>query len=82
MYVINAVEKTKFHSGGLTRNEKIQVIITEIFNPLIGGTFYYYCWKKDFPKKASQANLYSWIIFGIEILIIFGVVYLGLAKLF
>lgn len=82
IYLINQVEKNKFHSGGLTQNEKIQVIITEVFNPLISGAFYYYCWKKEFPKKASQANLYSWIIVGIEVIVILGVSYIGLAKLF
>lgn len=67
-YLISEIEKSKSNSKGLTQNQKIQVIITEIFNPLIAGAFYYYCWKKEFPKKASQANIYSWVIVGIEII--------------
>lgn len=65
LYLINRVEGEAATDTGLTRNEKLQVIITEIFNPIIAGAFYYYTWKKQFPKKASQANLYSWIIIGI-----------------
>lgn len=81
LYLINQVEKGRPTNLGLTQNEKIQVIITEFFNPLIAGAFYYYCWKKGFPKKASQANLYSWAILGIEVVGIIGLIYLGLFKL-
>ena len=67
VYLISKVEKSRPTNEGLTQNQKIQVIITEMFNPLVAGAFYYYCWKEEFPKKASQANLYSWIVVGVEI---------------
>lgn len=70
LYVINEVEKTAEADEPLTKSEKLPVIITEIFNPIIAGAFYYYCWKSQFPIKARQANKYSWIIFGIEFLIL------------
>ena len=68
LYVINEVEKTAKADGLLTKSEKLPIIITEIFSPIIAGAFYYYCWKKQFSIKARQANKYSWIIFGIEFL--------------
>lgn len=70
LYVINEVEKTVEVNEALTKDEKLPIIITEIFNPIIVGAFYYYCWKKQFPIKARQANKYSWIIFGIQFLFI------------
>lgn len=81
-YLTNKVEKTTTANVELTSSEKLQVIITEFFNPVIAGAFYYYCWKNRFPKKASQANLYSWIIVGIETVIAFALYYTGLIKLF
>ena len=29
----------------------------------------YYSWKKNFPKKASQMNMHSWIAFGIAVVL-------------
>lgn len=70
IYLINKVARGESTNQRLTKNEKIQVIITEILYPIIAGAFYYYCWKNEFPKKASQANKYSFIIFVVEIIAI------------
>lgn len=82
LYFIRRVERTAQQDGELTQSEKIQVIITEILNPLVAGAFYYYCWKNKFPKKASQANLYSWIIVGIDLIVVILLKYLGIISLF
>ena len=81
MSKIKEVEKEAKGSNGLTQNEKIQVIITEVLDPVIAGAFYYYCWKNQFPKKARQANLYSFIIVGIELIIVILLMQNGLIKL-
>lgn len=82
IYFISKVEKEGQTGSELTQNEKIQVLITELFNPLIAGAFYYYCWKNQFPKKAKQANSYSWVIFGIMLVAGFILNQTGLVKLF
>lgn len=64
MYYINKLEQRK-KDQGLIGNDKLVIILTEVLNPLVAGAFYYYCLKKKLPKTASQANKYSWIIFGI-----------------
>lgn len=66
LYLIKKVENGIKGNTELTQNEKTQVIITEILNPVVAGAFYYYCWRNKFPKKASQANIYSWAIVGVE----------------
>jgi len=62
LYLIRKVENGLNEDIGLTKSEKIQIIITCVLNPLITGAFYFYCWKNQFPKKSSQANIYSWTI--------------------
>lgn len=63
LYLIHVIEKGVDNTEPLNRNEKLQVILTEILYPIISGGFYYYCLKNRFPKKASQANKYSWLTF-------------------
>lgn len=82
LYLIKKVENSTAGKTELTQNEKIQVIITEMLNPLVAGAFYYYCWKNRFPKKASQANIYSWAIVGAEFVIALVLNQLGIIKLF
>lgn len=82
LYLIKKVENSTAGNTELTQNEKIQVIITEILNPLVAGAFYYYCWKNRFPKKASQANIYSWVIVGTELVIALVLNQMGIVKLF
>ena len=74
LYLINEIEKTKKNSSSLSTNEKIQVIITEFLSPVVAGGFYYYCLKDKYPKKANQANKYSFIALGIEVLV--GIIFL------
>jgi len=69
MYFTNKIEKTYKSDGNLTGNEKLQVVITEFLNPIAAQAFYYFCWKKEFPKRAGQANKYGWLIFGLWIII-------------
>jgi hypothetical protein len=71
VYFYDKVRKSPSTNDGLTQNEKISVILSEIFSPVLAGAIYYYGWRKKFPKKASQANKYSWIIFGLLILLSF-----------
>ncbi len=63
--VSNEVKK----DGPLDDTEKLIVIVTEILSPILAGAIYYYGWKNKFPKKASQANKYSWIVFLILLVI-------------
>lgn len=63
--LINKVLSGGSNTSSLTESEKTRVIITEIFLTIIAGAFYYYSWKNKFPKKASEANKYAWIIFGV-----------------
>lgn len=72
--LVNQVLNRSGDNSPLTPDEKKKIIITEFFNPIIAGAFYYYCWKKVFPTKASQANKYSWIIVGIQLIL--GVAYI------
>jgi hypothetical protein len=58
------------HDGPLSNAEKKRIILTEFFNPVISGAFYYYCWKNSLPIKAKQANIYAWCIFGIQLLLV------------
>ena len=57
-------ETVKDKSSELTSNEILHVVVPEIFSPIIAGAVYFYGWRKDMPRRASQANKYSWIIFG------------------
>lgn len=82
LYFVKKVEGSKQGNIELNNKERIQVIFTELLNPLVAGAFYYYCWKNKFPKKASQANIYSWIILGLEFAIAFGLNQLEIIKLF
>lgn len=68
LYIANKIEIKK-KDGPLQGNDKLFVILTEVFNPVIAGAFYYYIWKKTMPKKASEANKYSFIIVGAEVLL-------------
>ena len=58
------------NNSPLTATEKLIVIITEIATPIIAGAIYYYSWKKQTPTKSRQANKYSWIIFGVLLLLV------------
>lgn len=69
LYFTNRIESVYKSDGSLTGNEKAAVIITALFNPLVAQSFYYYCWKKRFPKRAGQANKYGWLVFGAELII-------------
>lgn len=63
--LINQILRGGGNTSSLTESEKTRIIITEIATPVIAGAFYYYGLKNKFPKKASEANKYSWIIFGV-----------------
>lgn len=81
LYLIRKVEVSGQEGVGLTNGEKVQVVVTEIFNPIIAGAFYYYCWKNRFAKKASQANMYSYIVVVLVGAIVFGLSRLGVIKI-
>lgn len=74
--LINKILRGSGNNSSLTESEKTRVIITEITSPLIAGAFYYYGLKNKFPKKASEANKYSWIIFGIMLVGYFAYMFL------
>ncbi|MCL5784831.1 MAG: hypothetical protein M1142_05790 [Patescibacteria group bacterium] len=76
LYLIKRVENSRQGNVALSGNEKIQVIVTEALNPAIAGAFYYYCWKNQFQKKASQANKYSFIIIGVELIFMIALIQL------
>src|SRR5258708_3957811 len=66
LFVIKQVKK----DGALSGGEKAQVILTELFNPLIVGLFYYFSLNNQFPKKAKQAGKYALIILLVWIVLI------------
>ena len=61
----------------LTADEKIKVLITEFLNPLFTGAIYYYGWKEKLPRKAREANEYSWVMFffSVSVSLILGLLY-------
>lgn len=62
----------------LTRNEKIQIWIQCLFQPIWGGAILYYGWRTPLPTMAKEANRISFIAFGIEIiLVVIGIVVFG-----
>lgn len=79
--LINQVLKGSQNNSSLTESERTRVIITEIFTPIIAGAFYYYGLKNKFPKKASEANKYSWIIFGVMLVGYFAYMFISGNKL-
>lgn len=66
---IRAVEKALSEDQPLFGRDRWKVLLFEFFEPVVAGAFYYYCWKKRFPKRASQANRYSWLIVGLQVLL-------------
>ncbi len=75
-YLMDKIKERSKKDGSLTRSEKIQIIITEVFNPIVAGAVYYYGWKKTMPKNAKWANRYSWYVFGA--LILLGILCVGI----
>ncbi len=69
LYFTNKIEGSYSSDGTLTGNEKAQVIITALLNPIVAQSFYYYCWKNRFPKRAGQANKYGWLAFAVELVL-------------
>lgn len=63
-YYMKNVKYSAKSDKKLTQNEKIIVLLTEIAVPVIAGAIYYYGWKDRFPKKANEANKYSFLVFG------------------
>lgn len=60
---------TCYRSPGLNRDElRIGWGIIAFFIPLVGWIMYF-CWKEDFPHRASQAAQWAWIGFGLGIFI-------------
>lgn len=53
----------------LSSNGKIVVLITVLISPVLSGALYYYGWKNMHPKKASQANKYSFISYALWVVI-------------
>ena len=47
------------------------------FNPVWGGAIFYYGWKKRMPVMAKQANNASLLIFLLQIILGFALIYLG-----
>ena len=72
LYFIRRLERNTKGDVSLTKSEKLFVITTELFAPIIAAAFYYYCWKRRFPTKAHQANKYQWVIFGVGMIIALG----------
>lgn len=58
----------------LIGKERVWVWLLSIISPVLAGAVFYFGWRKVLPKKAKQANLISFIVFGIWLLlVIFGV---------
>lgn len=53
----------------LTNNEKTQVYIYALLNPLFAGAIFYYGWRKVLPIKAKNANDASLIAFVVWIIL-------------
>lgn len=57
-YFMNKVLDTTSKDCELTKNEKIQVIITLLLNTVISWGIYSFGWKKRLPTKAKQVDKY------------------------
>jgi hypothetical protein len=68
--LINQVLLKEGDTAPLTHAEKVTVLLTEFLNPIFAGAFYYYSWRKKFPNKASQANKYSFLLFGLQVVLV------------
>ncbi len=60
--VADTVERENRHDAPLTTGEKWMVIPLLILNLVIADAFFYFCWKKRLPTKASQSNRYAFVI--------------------
>ena len=76
IWYMNRIKKLNLKDELLSRNEKIIVMVSEIFSPLVGGAIYYFGWRNFYPKKAVQAKNYSVIIFIISFLLALSIVFL------
>lgn len=59
---MSSVLKKNFVDCPLTLQERLVVICTSIFSPVISGAIYYYGWKQKLPTKAKQANTISLVV--------------------
>ena len=71
-------EAAKNKNSELKSDEILHVVVPEIFSPILSGAIYYYSWRKEMPKRAGQANKYSWIIVGI--FVFFGIIWNSLTS--
>ncbi len=80
MYMLKvrrAGEQDPMMTDGLTVGERILAIITIFFGGvIIGGSIFYYGWKRRFPLKAKSVLYIEWIFIAL-VFIIFGVVAYG-----
>jgi hypothetical protein len=63
------------NSESLTGQEKLNVWLLDIVNPILHGAIFYFSWRKKLPTKAKQANKISFIVFCIEILVAIALVF-------
>jgi hypothetical protein len=61
----------------LTLREKVITWLLCFFNPIWGGAIMYYSWKKRLPLKAKQANRISFVVLGLQFLL---VIFLGVLR--
>jgi len=80
LYFTNSIESKYKKDGALTTNEKISIWVTVFLNPIVAVGFYYYCWKKEMPMRAAQANKIGWIAFAILVLVGFAIGFSGVFK--
>jgi hypothetical protein len=77
LLVVEKVERGNKHDAPLTTGEKWMVIPLLFLNLVIADAFFYFCWKKKLPTKASQANKYAFVILGVWIVLIALYYFLG-----
>ena len=64
-------------ADGLTVGERVLIILTILFGGvIIGGSIYYYGWKKRFPVKARQTLHIEWVFIALFFIVFLGGGYL------
>ncbi|MFT7644986.1 MAG: hypothetical protein ACI9BF_000655 [Candidatus Paceibacteria bacterium] len=81
-YLFQIHEGKKVPDGQVTQEPlssslKLWVWVICFFNPVYGGAIFYYGWKKKMPVMAKQANNASLIIFLLQIVSGFILLYFG-----
>jgi hypothetical protein len=67
--------RKKIKDKGLSGTQTLQFALLFFFVPVLSSILYY-IWKADRPRLAKQINLLGFMIFGVQIVVVIGIVVL------